>query len=72
MGEYAEYELENAMYHGSPVPTDRVRRRKLVECPDCGKPCRGQGGVMQHQKAKHGAKWTWSEIDSAPVEYEER
>ena len=70
MGEYAEYELEREMYHGIPHRSHRARRRKIVECPDCGKGCRGQGGLMQHQNAKHGADHSPLAIDCAPREYE--
>lgn len=71
MGEYAEYELEREMYRGNPHRSDAPRRRKLVACPECGKGCRGQGGLMQHQNAKHGGTWTQMQINAAPREYQD-
>ncbi len=69
MGEYAEYQLQSYM-RNMRAPVGPPRKRKLVSCPNCGKECRGQGGVMQHQNANHGHLHTWAEICRAPVEYE--
>lgn len=56
---------------GIPVARqDTPPRRKIVPCPDCGKKCRGDGGVMQHQNAKHDSDWTHNQINSVKPIYE--
>ncbi len=71
MGDYAEDRLRSDIRHGLPAPSRPPSRRKLVNCPDCGKPCRGAAGAMQHQNAVHGARHTPAAIDGARNEYEE-
>ena len=65
MGDGAEamlqYHMTNMWANDKPSYGDQ-RRRVLVKCSDCGKPCRGKGGVMAHQKAKHGASYKGYEI----------
>lgn len=61
MGDYANDRLRSWLRAGMPEP--RVKRKPIprVMC-DCGKECVGQSGLMQHQKAKHGYKYSMQEI----------
>lgn len=71
MGDYADDALRMHMQSGIAFDRDRpVRRRKLVACPDCGKECRGEAGVMEHQNAKHGTSFSWGDIDNIQPDYE--
>lgn len=71
MGEYAEDRLRWEMNRGSPMPTGKPRRRKLVTCPICGKQFRGSAGVMEHANAKHGAKYSRMDINCQVPEYDD-
>lgn len=48
--------MSEAEWYARKAPIWICPRKKPepVACPDCGKPCGGQAGVMAHQNAKHG------------------
>jgi hypothetical protein len=62
MGDYANDMLRFHVTHMPAYTEPKGPRRKLIECPDCGKMLRGKSGVMQHQKMKHGAAYKSYEV----------
>lgn len=63
MGDFAEMQLRSDMARGMPAHNGPPGPRpKLVACPECGKELRGRSGLMKHENAKHGGKWTFPEI----------
>lgn len=71
MGAYANDMLRLHIRQGIRSSNRSPRRRVQVSCCNCGKVCRGQGGLLDHQKQKHGLRVSSSEIFGAPVDYEE-
>ena len=54
MGEYAEYELSQAMKNGSRYNPNYVpRKRPRTNCPNCGKSVEASEGLAARIKAKH-------------------
>lgn len=63
MGEQADYRIDKYASGEWAVTTPPLKPLNRCSCINCQKEIACESGLMQHRKAKHGDKYSFSEID---------